>query len=48
MREVLCVVFGLGVGAFFGVTVMCILQINRVNQYENKIKQLEKQLNVRD
>lgn len=44
MREVICVVGGLFTGGIMGVTLMCIFQINRINQYERKILILQKQI----
>ena len=44
MREVICVIAGLFTGGIMGVALMCIFQINRINQYEQKILILQKQL----
>lgn len=33
------------IGAFMGVVIMCMLQINRVNDYEREIAVLQKKLN---
>ncbi len=31
MPEFICLIIGLSIGALFGVTLMCCLQINRIN-----------------
>ena len=38
MNGILLFILGCFVGGFFGVMVMCLLQINRLNQYEMKEK----------
>ena len=38
MSELLFFVLGLTIGGLTGVTIMCCLQINRINEYENKIE----------
>ena len=38
MSELLFFVLGLVIGGLTGVTIMCCLQINRINEYENKIE----------
>lgn len=35
---------GLFLGSFFTVAIMCILQINRINEYESQIKSLKQQI----
>lgn len=41
MSELLFFVLGLVIGGLTGVVMMCMLQVNRINEYENKIKTLE-------
>lgn len=41
MSELLFFVLGLIIGGLTGVVMMCMLQVNRINEYENKIKTLE-------
>ncbi|WP_407724021.1 DUF3789 domain-containing protein [Ruminococcus sp. JL13D9] len=38
MNGILLFILGCFVGGFFGVMVMCLLQINRLNHYEMKEK----------
>lgn len=38
MGELLFFVLGLVIGGLTGITIMCFLQINRINEYENKIE----------
>lgn len=38
MNGILAFIIGCFVGGFFGVMVMCLLQINRLNHYEMKDK----------
>lgn len=38
MSELLFFVLGLVIGGLTGVTIMCCLQINRINEYEKKLK----------
>ena len=38
MGELLFFVLGLVIGGLTGVTIMCFLQINRINEYESKIE----------
>lgn len=42
MSELLFFVLGLVIGGLTGVTIMCCLQINRINEYEKKINSIEK------
>ncbi len=42
MSELLFFVLGLMIGGLIGVVLMCVLQINRVNEMEQKIKMLNK------
>jgi ammonia channel protein AmtB len=46
MLKVICVLAAFGVGGIVGVVMMCVFQINTINRYESKIKQLEKELEV--
>ena len=39
MNGILLFILGCFVGGFFGVMVMCLLQINRLNHYEMKDKE---------
>lgn len=41
MSELLFFVLGLVIGGLTGIVMMCMLQVNRINEYENKIKTLE-------
>ena len=41
MSELLFFVLGLIIGGLTGIVIMCMLQVNRINDYENKIKNLE-------
>lgn len=41
MSELLFFVLGLVIGGLTGVTVMCFLQINRINEYEKKINSIK-------
>lgn len=41
MSELLFFVLGLVIGGLTGVVMICMLQVNRINEYENKIKTLE-------
>lgn len=41
MSELLFFVLGLVIGGLTGVVMMCMLQVNRINEYENKIKTFE-------
>ena len=36
MKELLFFVLGLLIGGLTGTTVMCLLQINRINKYDNE------------
>lgn len=40
MSELLFFVLGLVIGGLTGVVMMCAVQINRINEYESKIKEL--------
>ena len=40
MSELLFFVLGLTIGGLTGVTIMCCLHINRINEYEKKIEAL--------
>ena len=40
MSELLFFVLGLVIGGLYGVVMMCAVQINRINEYESKIKEL--------
>ena len=42
MSELLFFVLGLMIGGLMGVVLMCMLQINKVNEMESKIKMLSK------
>lgn len=44
MREIICIAAGFIAGGFMGVVAMSMLQIHRINQYEQKIMKLKKQL----
>lgn len=37
MSELLFFVLGLTIGGLTGITIMCCLQINRINEYERQI-----------
>ena len=39
MNGILLFILGCFVGGFFGVMVMCLLQVNRLNHYEMKDKE---------
>ena len=39
MNGILLFIFGCFLGGFLGVTMMCLLQINRLNHYEMKDKE---------
>ncbi len=41
MSELLFFVLGLIIGGLTGIVIMCMLQVNKINDYENKIKNLE-------
>ena len=41
MSELLFFVLGLIIGGLTGIVIMCMLQVDRINDYENKIKNLE-------
>lgn len=41
MSELLFFVLGLIIGGLTGIVIMCVLQVNKINDYENKIKNLE-------
>jgi len=45
MSELAWLVVGLLLGGCIGVTLMCCLQLNRVNDYESEIRKLKSQLN---
>ena len=40
MSELLFFVLGLIIGGLTGIVLLCMLQVNRINEYENKIKEL--------
>ena len=40
MTELLFFVLGLIIGGLTGITIMCCFQINRINEYENKLKKI--------
>lgn len=42
MSELLFFVLGLMVGGLIGIVLMCVLQINRLNEIENKYRRLIK------
>ena len=44
MAKVICLVMGVTIGGFLGIVLMCIFQINTINQYERKILKLQKEL----
>ena len=44
MNELLFFTLGLLIGGFTGVSVMCVLQINRVNEIKNKYDDKRKKL----
>ena len=41
MSELLFFVLGLIIGGLTGITLLCMLQVNRINEYEKRIKELE-------
>ena len=41
MSELLFFVLGLVIGGLSGIALLCILQVNRINEYEKRIKELE-------
>lgn len=41
MNGLLLFILGCFLGGFFGVAIMCLLQINRLNHYEMKDKEVE-------
>lgn len=45
MNELLFFTLGLLIGGLTGVSVMCVLQINRVNEIKNKYDDKRKKLN---
>ena len=45
MTELAWLIVGLLIGGCIGVTLMCCLQLNRVNDYETEIRDLKSQLN---
>lgn len=48
MTEVILLTIGVLVGTVIGVVLMCILQINRINHYEEEIMRLRKELEVKE
>jgi hypothetical protein len=44
MTELAWLIVGLLIGGCIGVTLMCCLQLNRVNDYESEIRKLKEQL----
>lgn len=46
MNELLFFVLGLVIGGLIGVTLMCIIQINRINDYESKINYYKEKLDL--
>ena len=45
MNRILFFILGTFTGSFFTMFLMCALQINRINEMENKIKTLQNSLN---
>ena len=45
LLETVFLLIGIMCGAITGVVLMCMLQINRINAYERKIFELQKELN---
>lgn len=43
MSELLFFAFGLMIGGLAGIVMMCMLQINKINDYESKINELKKE-----
>lgn len=41
MSELLFFVLGLVIGGLTGIALLCMLQVNRINEYEKRIKELE-------
>ena len=48
MRDVIFLLIGVCGGMIGGVVMMCLLQINRINQYEKTIMLLKKQLKAKE
>ena len=48
MRDVIFLLIGVCGGMIAGVVMMCLLQINRINQYEKTIMLLKKQLKAKE
>ena len=44
MTELAWLITGLLLGGCIGITIMCCLQLNRVNDYESEIRNLNEQL----
>lgn len=36
MSELICLIIGLSIGTLFGITLMCCLQINRINNADRR------------
>ena len=45
MTELAWLIVGLLLGGCIGITLMCCLQLNRVNDYESEIRKLKAQMN---
>lgn len=45
MTELAWLIVGILIGGCIGVTIMCCLQLNRVNDYESEIRELKLQIN---
>lgn len=46
--NVVFLLIGIFIGMIGGVVMMCILQINRINHYEEEIMRLRKELEVKE
>ncbi len=45
MSEIICLLVGFWLGGCIATTILCCVQINRTNRYEDKIQCLRRQLN---
>lgn len=48
MVSFLCFVVGMFIGTCITLAIMCVLQINRINEYENEICKLKDQIKDKD
>ena len=48
MVSFLCFVVGMFIGTCITLAIMCVLQINRINEYENEICKLKDQIKEKD